>query len=62
MKYAEIMMAIAQAQRFIAVAKKVKRVTYETHFSDNIEAGKESGALRRASRDLKLQLAEMRKP
>ncbi len=62
MKHAEIMIAVAQAQRFIAAAKKVKRVTYETHFSDNIDTGKESGALRRASMDLTRQLAEMRKP
>ena len=61
MKYAEIIKAVGKAQRFITAAKKIKTNSYASKHIF-VEAGKESGALRRASMDLTRQLAEMRKP
>ena len=60
MNIKEIKTAVAMAHRFISLSKEIK-ITHYAEF-DLVSAGKESGALRRASLDLTRQLAQMRKP
>ena len=60
MNIKEIKLAAAMAARFIALSKEIKTIKYDA--IEIIDAGKESGALRRASMDLTRQLAVMRKP
>ena len=60
MNIKEIKTAVAMAERFIARSKEIK--TTKSGEFEWIDAGKESGALRRASLDLTRQLAQMRKP
>ena len=60
MNIKEIRQAVAMAQRFIALSKEIKTTKSGEH--EWIDAGKESGALRRASLNLTRQLAQMRKP
>lgn len=60
MNIKEIKTAVAMAERFIALSKEIKTTKSGEH--EWIDAGKESGALRRASLDLTRQLAQMRKP
>ena len=56
----EIKLAAAMAARFIELSKEIK--TTKSGEYEWVDAGKESGALRRASLDLTRQLAIMRKP
>ena len=58
MNPATLKRAVAEAQRFIAVAKAVK-VYPERNYLDT---SKETAAAKRASMDLTRALAEMRKP
>ena len=60
MNVKEIKTAVAMAERLIALSKEIK--TTKSGEFEWIDAGKESGALRRASLDLTRQLAQMRKP
>lgn len=60
MNIKEIKTAVAMARRFIALSHGIKTTKSGEH--EWIDAGKESGALRRASMDLTRQLAQMRKP
>lgn len=60
MKNTEVKKAVAEAKRFIKLAGELKINQYANLMY--IDAGKESGALRRASMDLTRQLAKMRKP
>jgi len=60
MKAKEIKLAAAMAARFIALSKEIK--TTNCGVIEIVDAGKESGALRRASLDLTRQLAVMRRP
>lgn len=60
MRKKDIDRAVTEATRFL---KAVKRATANlTHSGDFTYAGKESGALRRASLDLTRALADMRHP
>jgi hypothetical protein len=55
--------AIAEAQRFVSLAKKVKPSVYEGKESpDYVERGPDAAAAKRASLDLTKALARMRKP
>jgi hypothetical protein len=58
MNPASLKRAVAEAQRFIAVAKTVK-IYPDRHYLD---ASKETAAAKRASMDLTRALAEMRRP
>ena len=60
MNIKEIKLAAAMATRFIALSKEIKTTKHGEH--EYVDAGKESGALRRASLDLTRQLATVRKP
>ena len=60
MNIKEIRTAVEMALRFIALSQELK-ITVSGPIS-YVDAGKESGALRRASMDLTRQLAQMRKP
>lgn len=62
MKHSSIQAAITEARRFIRLAGSTTQANYNGKLFNHIEAGKDSGALRRASLDLTRALAEMRKP
>lgn len=60
MNIKEIRTAAAMAARFIALSKEIESIEHKDY--SYVQAGKASGALRRASLDLTRQLAVMRKP
>ena len=60
MNVKEIKTAVAMAERFIKLSAELKTTKHSEW--EYVDAGKESGALRRASLDLTRQLAQMRKP
>ena len=61
MSPATLKRAIAEAQRFIAVAKAIK-VAKDRKPDDYFFGSKETAAAKRASMDLTRALAEMRRP
>lgn len=62
MKFSATQRAIELAKRFIEAAERLEQRHYNEQKFDYVNAGKDSGAARRASMDLTRQLAEMRKP
>lgn len=52
--------AVAEAERFIIIAKRAQKRLREDHYAP-ISGSKETGAARRASMDLTRALAELRK-
>lgn len=57
MKYATLQRAIVEAKRFIAVAERVPKSTYNANYA---ESGKDAAAAKRSSMDLSRSLADMR--
>ena len=61
MKYSSTKEAIRLARAFLEAAFKLEQISYDGQKFDGVNAGKDSGAARRASMDLTRALAEMRK-
>lgn len=62
MKYSSTQQALRLARAFIEAALKLEQSGCNGKKFDMVDAGKASGAARRASMDLTRALAEMRKP